>query len=96
MRLLLMRSRQGRSKRPSLDGELLLFNLACGEFNSRRTCAVTRRDSRLVVCFLPLTNRRIPHHAPDLRCIKHPDLPQICRRLTTIMPMTYPKTSIRG
>ena len=51
-------SRQVRPARPSLDGEQLLFILASGEYNSRRTCAVTRRDSRLAAYFLPLTNRR--------------------------------------
>jgi len=53
--------------RPSLDGELLPFSLACGESNGRRTCAVTRRDSRLAAYFLPLTNRRILLHEALLR-----------------------------
>ena len=51
-------SRQARPARPSLDGELLPFSRRCPASNGRRTCAVTRRDSRLAAYFLPLTNRR--------------------------------------
>ena len=45
--LLLMSSGRRGAALQSLDGELLLFSHAHGVSNSRRTCAVTRRDFRL-------------------------------------------------
>jgi len=56
-------SRQARPARPSLDGELLPFSRRYATSNGRRTCAVTRRDSRLAAYFLPLTTRRNHHRA---------------------------------
>ena len=60
-------SRQARPARPSLDGELLPFSRRCAPSNGRRTCAVTRRNSRLAAIFLPLTNRRSHHRAAAFR-----------------------------
>ena len=84
-------SRQACPARPSLDGELLPFSRRYAASNGRRTCAVTRRDSRLAAYFLPLTNRRSHHRAAASTRIRHCDrvLESLCSfgRLTRLYPL---------